>query len=263
MALFKEGLNQGMQRVKKFLTFGFLILAFGSIASAVVVSMHSSLFIVHAVEVEDQPEDSPMSASDIISLASVPIGKLNLFQLNLKQVESRIRTSSWIKDVRLQKMPPQTLSVAVTYREPKALLQTETGSVVYVDGDGKRFGKVNLRYRADLTLLSGMGSSDTARAKDAIFFLQRWEKLKISKKAEISSISWDFDRGYRAVLTYSMGDRIGRTWLDLGQNFDTQTDLHLERLSKVIEYLSGHGVAVRQIWADAGKKIVVKTAHGS
>ncbi|MEK6580148.1 MAG: hypothetical protein AABZ55_13050, partial [Bdellovibrionota bacterium] len=78
-----------MQRVKKFLTFGFLILAFGSIASAVVVSMHSSLFIVHAVEVEDQPEDSPMSASDIISLASVPIGKLNLFQLNLKQVESR------------------------------------------------------------------------------------------------------------------------------------------------------------------------------
>jgi hypothetical protein len=49
---------------------------------------------------------------------------------------------------------------------------------------------------------------------------------------------------------------------DLTQT-NSQNDLQLERVGHVLEYLSDNGVNALQIWADAGKKIVVKTARGS
>jgi hypothetical protein len=37
----------------------------------------------------------------------------------------------------------------------------------------------------------------------------------------------------------------------------------IQRLTQVFQYLRQNSIAARQVFADSGKKIVVKTAHGS
>ena len=44
---------------------------------------------------------------------------------------------------------------------------------------------------------------------------------------------------------------------------DLGSDVPFSQLAQVFDYLHTHHIAARQIFADAGKKIVVKTAHGS
>src|SRR3954467_10524233 len=80
------------------------------IAAGVGFAIRSPLFLVQVVEVGDQPESAPVSAQVISDLAGVPVGKVNLFDLDLKSVERRILTHPWIRQVSLMKRFPQTLS---------------------------------------------------------------------------------------------------------------------------------------------------------
>ena len=64
------------------------------------------------------------------------------------------------------------------------------------------------------------------------------------------------------------GIRRLRTRIDLGREKEVLVEGKLipdqvQRLTQVFEYLRHNSIAARQIFADAGKKIVVKTAHGS
>jgi hypothetical protein len=219
---------------------------------------------VQVVEVGDQPENSPVNPQAISDLAAVPLGKVNLFDLDLKSVEKRILTHPWIRQVNLIKRFPQTLSISVVFREPQALIQMRSGSMSYVDTDGKVFGRVNVLARSNLPLLSGISETDSSRIRQALELLARWEKSELRENSRLSALTWDEDRGYRAWVTYSVGAVRARTQVELGKEIDDSTsDVQFRRLSGVLRYLSQHSMVANQIWADSGKKIVVRTAHGS
>src|SRR3954464_8968761 len=84
-------------------------------------ALHSPLFVVQVVEVADLADRSPVDAQTISDLAFVPVGKISLFDLDLNQIEKRILTNSWIREVRLQKKFPETLSISVIFKQPRAL----------------------------------------------------------------------------------------------------------------------------------------------
>ena len=48
--------------------------------------MRSPMFILQVVEVADQPESAPVDAQTISDLAALPVGRINLFDLDLKPV---------------------------------------------------------------------------------------------------------------------------------------------------------------------------------
>jgi hypothetical protein len=98
--------------------------------------------------------------------------------------------------------------------------------------------------------------------------MDEWDKTMKLTTGELASMSWSPERGYRAMVIYPLksdsGGR-GRASVELGQNIDVSetTDPQLERLGRVLDYLSLKSIPARQIWADSGKKIVVRTARGS
>ena len=278
-----------MSGLRKKLVMGFTAASVAAATVGVYSALHSSLFLVQVVEVNDQTDDAPVDSQTISQLAAVPTGMVNLFDLDLRAVEQRILTNPWIREVRLQKRFPQTLSIAVTYREPKALMQNPDGTLSYVDVDGKAFGQVNLKFRSDLPLLTGFHAQPQKQTVDALRIASALEASASSAGAILSSLEWDRERGYRALISYPMAPKAapksqpakagrgvakapaaspvrswGRAAVDLGQDFDSRTsDTQLGRLSEVLKYLGANSIPAQQIWADAEKKIVVKTIHGS
>ncbi len=230
-------------------------------------AIHSPLFTVQVVEVADQvslsqaaPQNTwtPVDPQTISDLAAVPVGQANLFDLDLSRVEKRILTNEWIREVKLQKRFPQTLSITTIFREPKAIVQLETGALAYVDLDGKVFGKVSLEGPKNLALITGVDSDNPERLKGLLQVLKDWETAPVSKFARIESLSFDEERGYRLMISYPAENRLVHTRVDLGRE-----SADFAHLAQVFDYLHGHSVIARQIFADTGKKIVVKTAHGS
>ncbi len=258
-----------MSRLKKL---GILIsstTALGLCAATLWFALRSPLFIVQVVEVVE-PEASeliPLDAHKIAELAAVPVGKTNLFFLNLKEVQNRILANSWIQDVHLEKQFPQTLVVSVTFRKPRALIQQPQGGIVYLDERGVPFEKIDLRLKSDLPLLSGFEGNMPM----AIEFLKKWDTFfggptNQSPVLELSSLDWEKESGFRAWVHYPLtagARKQARASIDLGADVGSDLDLQLSRLQGVARYLARHNIAVRHIWADAGKKIVVKTAFGS
>lgn len=229
-------------------------------------AMRAPMFTLQVVELADLPENAPVDAQALTDLAAVPVGQVNLFDLDLKPIEQRILKHEWVREVRLEKHFPQTLSVSVVFREPQALIQSESGALSYVDVDGHAFGPVSTAIPSDLPVITASGNGHIMQSLELI---HGWDQSDLCKIAQLAQLQWDSERGFRALVSYPLqppapaGAR-GRTFVDLGQDLDAAAaKTQFERLSRVFGYLSSNRVAVHQIWADAGKKIVVKTARGS
>jgi cell division protein FtsQ len=252
------------------------VAALAMTAVGVYEASRSSLFLVRVVEVSDSVEEgatSPVDADTIAKLADVKVGQVSLFDMNLGEIERRLLGNPWIREVRLQKRFPETLSIGVTFREPVALLESEAGALSYVDVDGRGFGQASLGYRADLPILSGFDAEPAERIRAGLHMLADWAAAPVGRATLVSSLHWDTERGFRLLVSYPVSRGSGavprengarsRAWIDLGQDSDATSEAQLQRLSQVFFYLSRNGIPARQIFADAGKKIVVRTAHGS
>jgi cell division septal protein FtsQ len=253
-----------MKGLRKFIVVFLSVTAVAAATVGIYRAVHSPLFLVRVVEITDLPENAPVDAQTLQSLAAVPLDIVNLFDLELKTVEKRLLANDWVKEVRLQKRFPQTLSISVVFREPKAILQNENGSLSYVDTDGRSFGKVNLQFQPDLPILVGMSE----RLPEALKLIHDWESSSLGKMSAVSSMTWENERGFRLLVTYPLKSKttsglLGRAWVDIGQDLAASSEPQVARIARVLDYLSINGIAARQIWADSGKKIVVKTAHGS
>ena len=243
------------------------------------MAARSSLFTVRVVEFSPAPgtlSGTTAPATTIVSddtlrsLAAVPVGSANLFHLDLGVVRERLLSNEWIENVELRKHFPNTLAIAVRYKKPAALIK-EGKSVRYVDQAGHPFGSLNLNLESDLPMLSGGHDWKGQRVKEALTLLDRWSNFKWGVPVQVSEILFDADRGFRVVVTYPISTQIrGRAVVQLGASMTpdedelfTGSDKQLTRLSTVFQYLSQKQVYARQIFADTGKKIVVKIARRS
>lgn len=246
---------------KTYIVTFFTLLALSGIGFGIFQASRSPMFTVRVVEVTNQEKDAPLEPNDIVKLAAVPVGKVSLFQLNLSSVEKKIKSNNWIQEVHLQKSFPQTLSIHVKYREPKALIQIKGGKVAYVDADGVSFGAMNLGYHADLPILSGFDEDSRERIANSLKFMDRWKRVD----SEISSLHWDAERGFTLMITYKVGkEGVGRATVQMGEEiYNNDVELKVQRLDQVLKYLGRQGIVAKQIWADSSKKIVVKTSSRS
>jgi cell division septal protein FtsQ len=250
-----------MVAFKKQITLSFFVIAIALLVFCIYETVHSPLFTVQIVEVSDHLDAPPVDAKTITDLAAVPIGKVNLFGLDLRSIEARILAHPWIREVKLQKKFPQTLSINVIFRKAAAIAQLENGTLTYVDENGKFFDTVNLMIENDLPLLVGFtsASDNINQVHEALRLVSMWDSTSFIPKVSISTILWEKTRGFRVQAAAPTG----RAMIDLGQEIDGRVEPQLQQLKHVFSYLQKNSIPVHQIWADAGKKIVVKTARGS
>jgi len=257
-----------MSRLKQTLSLLLSLSALSVAGYGVYRAVHSPLFAVRIVEVHHAPltsdEQAPVTSDTITTVAAVPVGKANLFDLELGPIEKRILSNPWIKDVQIQKRFPQTVSITPIFREPVAVVQTKGGALAYVDEDGKIFSQLNLELSHDLPLLTGVLERPEI-FKQAVALIRLWSSTGVEEHCLLSSLSWDVERGFRVVGSYTISGSVlpGRAMIDLGQDLDGSLEVQLRRLTEVVRYLKSNSIKAVQISADAGKKIVVKTARGS
>lgn len=217
--------------------------------------------MLRVVEIVDLPERAPVSATQIEALASLAVGRSNLFDLDLSPIEARIRKNPWVAAVKLQKRFPQTLAIGVELREPVGVSLTHQGRFAYVDRDGQMFGSLDLRWRADLPVFSGSRGG----GYPGLAFLEMvgsWDKFMTASAARLSELRWDPELGVRALVRYGAGTH---AWVEFGEvgSDPESSEMQLRKLDQVLSYMAQNAIVSTQIWADTDKKIVVKTAHGS
>ena len=262
-----------MKKLKKVLIIGLSVLVVSGTSAAIYSSLQSDLFMVNGVEIEGSLKNPPLTHEDVMKLAGVPLGRVSIFSLDLKRIETQLLSHEWIQHVRLMKKPKHTLNIFITYKQPRAMIQGKKGSLSYVDADGKAFGTYSPEHSYDLPLLVGFSDQDRARIHEALKIGATWESHAMSKISAISSILWDPDRGYRVLVSYAMSKQaaedqamrsaVVRTMVDLGTEADVSLKGKLDKLVSVFQYLGEHSIAVRQVWSDLGKKVVVKTISDS
>ncbi|MBU6374744.1 MAG: FtsQ-type POTRA domain-containing protein [Bdellovibrionales bacterium] len=258
-----------MRRTKPVVTMILSGLVMATAVAGLYAALHSSLFTVRVVEVSDQPQDAPLDPKEVTSLAAVPLGKVSLISLDLENIQRRLFANHWVRNVVLTKRFPQTLSVQVIYREPVALLQGPQGVLKYVDSDGSLFGPVTLKGRSDLPLIHGLpqGAGGEKLLGQAMAALRAWSSHAWKTPNQISQLTWDEEEGFTAWIAFDPSYRIS---VILGPEWNpgdpTQAAVNTElfsRIDSVLRYSVSHSIPIRQIYADANKKIVVRTARRS
>jgi len=262
-----------MKKIKKKLIISFSVLIAAGTLLGIYLALRSDSFIVNRVEISGSMERAPLSQQDVMKLAGVPLGRVSIFSLDLKKIESDLLNHEWIKHVRLVKKPEHTLNIFITYRQPAALFQSKKGLLSYVDEEGRVFGDYESEQGYDLPLLVGFSDLDRSRILDALKIYSAWQAHQMSKISALSSIFWDENRGFRLLVSYGVGQQEGdrvvggrrmvRTMIDLGLEGESTLQSKFHHLLNVFQYLGEHSIAVRQVWTDLGKKVVVKTVSDS
>ena len=257
------------RRLRSFFTVLTSVAAVSAMGLGLAQAARSPLFTLRSLAIELPAPGAPLDRAEIQALAGVPLDQINLFDLSLAPIESRLLAHPWVRSVSLSKRFPQTLGVSIVFREPRALLQTSEGGVRYIDQDGTVFGSVSLDRAANLPILSGFASQERARILECLGFLTAWDRAGLTHLTDLSSLSYDPERGYRAWVMYSLSAASlsprgrSRAQVTLGHTLEAEPGPQLDRLSRVMASLTARGIAARQIWADTGKKVVVKIGKGS
>lgn len=241
-----------------------------ALTGGVIGVLNSDLFTVRVVEVlnldSEAPADAaprvltPLDAQQVLEIAKVPTDSINLFSLKLTGIEKRLLAHRWIKGVTISKRFPQTVSISVTFREPIAILQNPDGALYYLDSDATAFAPLNLKSNSNLPVLVNFPQEQIPAA---LHFLQSWAAEGLDRKSPLASLDWDSEKGLQIMATYPLPHSPGRVRVELGLSFATDPEAQLGRLREVLSYLTQNGIRARQVFADLGKKIVVRIARSS
>jgi hypothetical protein len=225
--------------------------------------------VVQAVAVDlgtGTTQGAPLSAADIVALANVPVGRMNLFRLDLHQIERNLLKSGWIASVHLEKVFPNTVSVAVQFQEPVALLQGGNGELWYVNATGNIFEPFRLKADVVLPILVGVFEEPRERIMGTLQLMSQLKKMEdrgIDFSMRLAALEWNGERGYQAMIEYPRGTLPVLMGDLAATNQSSEREDKINSIYEVIKYLSVNSIAARHIWADAVKKIVVKIARDS
>lgn len=190
--------------------------------------------------------------------------------LDLARVEERLLRDPWVKQVVVAKQFPATVKIELSLREAVlGIARTESSRKLhYLDREGVAFAPWNPKFELELPILLGVPTTDAAVIALAREWAGLWRSVPELAQVELATLRWDRSLGLQASVAYPLatGSRV-HTRIGLGSDSPqldpAQARGQLQRLAQVINHLSQQGMVARQIWADLGKKIVVKTAPGS
>lgn len=92
---------------------------------------HAEIFSIAGVDVKGVRS---MSDENIRDVAAMFTGQ-NVFRVNLGAATRKVMADPWVRDVRIERRLPNRISIFVTERIPKAVLQASNGKYL-IDGEG-------------------------------------------------------------------------------------------------------------------------------
>lgn len=234
------------------------LLILSSIGVSLYVATQSNLFQLKEVVVEPLSQGYPLRVDQVMDLANIPLGRWNLFSVDLTPVENRLKKNVWVRGVVISKEFPHTIKLKVIERKPIAMLNDSAGKVYYLEEDGTGFEDRNTLYSKALPILNGF-PHQAEKLKPVMAWVQSWFRVPQMAEVNLSSISYDEKMGLKALVVYQNKIRV---ILELGMNTEEASKLPQARLIQVLDYLNDKALQASRIWLGDGKKIVVKVSGG-
>lgn len=195
-----------------------------------------------------------LNEAEILALAGVEPGQ-NLARMNLKRIGEQLAQNPWVETVRVHRYFPDRLSIAITEREPLAIVNM--GLIYYLDKKGNVFKVLNQGDNLDYPVVTGFSEEDVTgnpvATKNAL--QSTCELLAILREkgafilADVSEIH--YDKGYGFTLFTSSGSlpiKIG------AGDFAAKVD----RFARIYRDLMAQRPSLQYIDLDYNDKIVVK-----
>ncbi len=217
------------------------------------VAIHTTFLRLDRIEVNSLKK---LHREDVIALAGVRPGD-DMLTMKLPRIGEQLMKNPWVKNVRVRRYFPHTLTIEITEREPVAVLNM--GYLYYLDGKGDIFKPLTEGDRLDYPVLTGISEDDMWKdptgskealheALDLISILSGGQVLKL---ADISELH--YDKGYGFTLFTTQGG----VPVKLGNSGFNEK---LARLSRIYRELQAQMSTLEYIDLDYGDKIIVKKA---
>lgn len=210
-----------------------------------------TLFSLKSIELSSTKH---LTRDEILGLAGIEPG-INLLSLNLKRMGEHLLQNPWVETVRINRYFPDGVSIAITEREPIAIVNM--GFIYYLDKKGNVFKVVNKGDKLDFPVLTGFSEEElgtnpkgTKEALEATCLL-----LKILREkgafilADVSEIH--YDAGYGFTLFTASGALPVKVGSD---NFSAK----VERFARIYKDLVAQMPSIHYIDLDFNDKIIVK-----
>ena len=193
-----------------------------------------------------------LSREEIIGIAGAETGR-DLLRLNLRRMGDQLAQNPWVERVHVRRLLPDTLSIAVTERQPLAVVSM--GYLYYLDSKGTVFKVLNQGDKLDYPVVTGFSeedlSKDPAGTREALrstcSLLQILREKGAFILADVSEIH--YDKGYGFTLFTASGalpvkvgsrdfaakiERFARIYRDLMTQRPTLQYIDLDYLDKII-----------------------------
>jgi cell division septal protein FtsQ len=210
-----------------------------------------TLFSVTSIEVSSAKH---LTREEILGLAGVEPGK-DLLRMNLKRMGEHILQNRWVETVRINRYFPDGISIAITEREPVAIVNM--GFIYYLDRKGNVFKVLNQGDKLDFPVVTGFseeelnsdpkGTGEALEATCALLEILREKGAFIL--ADVSEIH--YDKGYGFTLFTASGAlpvKVG------SENFSVK----IERFARIYRDLTVQLPSIHYIDLDYTDKIIVK-----
>jgi cell division septal protein FtsQ len=193
-----------------------------------------------------------ITREEILALAGVEPGR-DLARMNLKRMGEQISRTPWAETVRIHRYFPDRISIAITEREPLAIVNM--GFIYYLDKKGTVFKVLNQGDRLDYPVITGFSeeelSSNPTGTKEAL--KTTCELIRVLREkgsfilADVSEIH--YDKGYGFTLFTASGalpvkigsgdfaakvDRFARIYHDLMAQRSNLQYIDLDYTDKII-----------------------------
>lgn len=228
-----------------------LLVTFGVLYGSYRALSRVSLFSLKTIEVSDAKH---LTRDEILGLAGIEPGK-DLLRMNLKRMGEHILQNPWVETVRINRYLPDGISIAVTEREPVAIVNM--GYIYYLDKKGTVFKVLNQGDKLDYPVITGFSeeelNSDPKGSKEA--FESACALLKILREkgafilADVSEIH--YDKGYGFTLFTASGALPVKIGSD---DFSAK----VERFARIYRSLMVQLPSIHYIDLDFSDKIIVK-----
>ncbi|MBK7583052.1 MAG: FtsQ-type POTRA domain-containing protein [Myxococcales bacterium] len=154
-------------------------------------ALSSPRFAVRSIEVKGSKRKSE---DQIAEAAGVKRGD-NVFAIDTNKVEQRLLTDPWIKEVKVARALPSTLSIELEEREVGAL--ASIGEQLYlVTRTGEPFKQLEEGDPSDQPVLTGVTAEDLARDRPraierlalGLEIVRHWERIPMSKVQQVQEV---------------------------------------------------------------------------
>ncbi len=221
----------------------------------------ASFFQLRAVDVGGASRASEDQIKTVVRRAASRTG---VWRADLNEISADVEKLSWVRSAIVSRVLPDGLRVRVTEREPRAVVRTGAGRLVWTDDDAVMLGAYSPADRMPDFFIAGLdeGNGEAARAGNRermqkyLEMAREWEGLSLSKR--ISEVNLSDVRDVRAQLAGDDAEievRLGAK--DFGKRLKTALDVLDEQRH------TARGSSITHLDATLERRVIVGFRSGA